>query len=128
MIADKTLITTLVFSGNLIKEKWNNTHDAFVRSLRKKSGEAAIKKYLYADFLQFLLKITEKGETESSIRGAGKNESTETQEEETEIVVQQIDEASTSSRDAGTLQHRRRKTTKVSDEIVRKILKSLEKI
>lgn len=129
MIADKTLITTLVFSGNLIKEKWNNTRDAFVRSLRKKSGQAATKKYLYADFLQFLLKITEKDETESSICGEGKNESTETQEEEeTETVVQQMDEASTSSRDAGTLQHRRRKTTKVSDEIDRKILKSLEKI
>jgi len=39
-----------------------------------------------------------------------------------------MDEASTSSRDAGTLQHRRWKTTKVSDEIDRKILKSLEKI
>ena len=129
MIADKTLITTLVFSGNLIKEKWNNTRDAFVRSLRKKSDQAATKIYLYADFLQFLLKITEKDETESSICGEGKNEFTETQEEEeTETVVQQTDEASTSSRDAGTLQHRRRKATKVSDEIDRKILKSLEKI
>ena len=39
-----------------------------------------------------------------------------------------MDEASTSSREAGTLQHRRRKTTKVSDEIGRKILKSLEKM
>ena len=126
MIADKTLITTLVFSGNLIKEKWNNTGDAFVRFLRKKSGQAATKKYLYADFLQFLLKITEKDETKSSICGEGKNESTEKQEEEeTETVVQQMDGASTSSRDAGTLQ---RKTTEVSDEIDRKILKSVEKI
>ena len=137
MIADKTLITTLVFSGNLMKEKWNNTRDAFVRSLRKKSGQAATKKYLYTDFLQFLLKITEKDETESSICGECKNESTQTQEEEEmETVVQQMDEVSTSSRDtgtlqhradAGTLQHRRWKTTKVSDEIDRKILKSLEK-
>jgi hypothetical protein len=39
-----------------------------------------------------------------------------------------MDEASTSSRGAETLQHRRRKTTKVNDEIDRKILKSLEKI
>jgi len=43
-------------------------------------------------------------------------------------VVQEMDEASTSSRDAGTIRHRRRKTTKISDEIDRKILKSLEKI
>jgi hypothetical protein len=114
--------------GNQIKEKWNNTRDAFVRSLRKKTGQAATKKYLYADFLQFLLKITEKDETESSICGEGKNESADTQEEEdTETVVQQMDEEATSSTDAGTLQHRRRKTTKVSDEIDRKIPKSLKK-
>ena len=88
MIADKTLITTLLFSGSLIKEKWNITRDAFGISLRKKSGQAALKKYLYADFFQCLLKITEKDETESSICGEGKNESTETQEEEeTETVV-----------------------------------------
>jgi len=43
--------------------------------LRKKSVQAAIKMYLYADFFQFLLKITEKDETESSICGEGKNES-----------------------------------------------------
>lgn len=93
MIADKTLITTLVFSGNLIKEKWNNTRDAFVRSLRKKSGQAATKKYLYADFLQLLLKITEKDETEFSICREGKSESTDTQEEEeTQTVVQQIEQ------------------------------------
>ena len=113
MIADKTLITKLVFSGNLIKEEWNNTRDAFVKSLRKKSGQAATKKYLYANFCQFLLKITQKDETESSICGEGKNESTDTQEEEeTETVVKQMDEASTSSRDAGKLQHRRRKKPK----------------
>jgi hypothetical protein len=97
--------------------------------LRKKSGQAATKNYLYADFLQFLLKISDKDETESSICGEGKNVCTETQEEEeTEIAVQQMDEASTSSRGAGTLQHRRRKTTKENDEIDRKIPKSLEKM
>ena len=83
---------------------------------------------MYADFLQFLLKVTEKDEKESSILGEGKDESTETQvEEETVTAVQEMDEASTSSRDAGTLQHRRQKASKVNDEIDRKILKS-EKI
>jgi len=68
-----------------------------MRSLRKTSGQAATKKYLYADFLEFLLKIYAKDETESSICGEDKNESSETQEEEeTETSVQQIDEASTS--------------------------------
>jgi len=45
-----------------------------MRSLRKKSGQAATKKYLNADFLQFLLKLTENDETKSSICGEGKNE------------------------------------------------------
>jgi hypothetical protein len=49
-------------------------------------------------------------------------------EEETVTEVQEMDEASTSSRDAGTLQHRRRKASKVNDEIDIKIQKSLEKI
>ena len=49
-----------------------------MRSSIKKSGQAATKKYLYADFIRFLLKVTEKDETESSICGGGKNESTET--------------------------------------------------
>jgi hypothetical protein len=80
--ADKNLITTLGFSGCQIKDKLNNIRDSFFRSLRKKSGQAATKNYLYADFLQLLLKVTEKGETESSILGEGENESTETQVEE----------------------------------------------
>jgi hypothetical protein len=36
------------------------------------------KNYLYADNLQFLLEVTEKDETESSVLGEGKDESTET--------------------------------------------------
>jgi hypothetical protein len=54
--------------------------------LEKESGQAATKRYFYADFLQFLFKISDKDETESDICGEVKNESTETQEEEeTEI-------------------------------------------
>ena len=62
----------------------------------------------------------------SRICGEGKNEPTETHEEkETETVVQQMDEASTSSRDASTSET---EDNQVSDEIDRKILKLLEKI
>ena len=104
-----------------------NTGDVFVRSLTKKIGQAATKQYLYADFLQFLLKITEKDEAECSVCGEGKNESIETQEEEeTESVVQQMDEASASSRDAGT--QGRFDIGDGSVEIDRKILKPLGKI
>jgi hypothetical protein len=122
--ADKNLFTTLGFSGCQIKDKCNNIRDAFFRSLIKKGGQSATIKYLYADFLQFLLKVNEKDETESSILGENMTESTETQAEE-ETAVQEIDEASTSSRDAETLQRRRRKASQV-DEIYRRILKSLE--
>jgi hypothetical protein len=76
--ADKNLITTLGFSGCENKDKWKNIRDAIFRSLRKKSGQAKTKNYLYAHFLQFLLKVTEKDETESSILGECKDESTET--------------------------------------------------
>nr|CAD7446906.1 unnamed protein product [Timema bartmani] len=90
--------------GNLIKEKWNNIRDAFTRSLRKKSGQAATKNYLYNDVLQFLLRTTDKDETESSIRRDDNNETAETQEEkEMEIAVQQseYEETSTSGGGAG---------------------------
>jgi hypothetical protein len=118
VIADKNLITTLGFSGNLIKEKWNNTRDEI---LEKEKWPGSNKKYLYAEFLQFLLKISDKDETKTSICGEGKNESTETQEEEeTETAVQQVDEASTSRRGAGTLHNRRQKTTKLNDETDRR--------
>jgi hypothetical protein len=55
-------------------EKWDNTRDAFIRSLRKKSGQAVTEKYVYADFLQFLLKKSDKDDKESSICVEGKNE------------------------------------------------------
>jgi hypothetical protein len=104
----------LLFSGNLIKDKWNNIRDAFMRSLRQKSRQAATKKYLYADFLQFLLKIRQEKYEARIIQ-------LRQLEEETETVVQQMDQASTSSRGAGKLQHQRRKTNKLKDEINRKI-------
>ncbi|KAK9712509.1 hypothetical protein QE152_g24847 [Popillia japonica] len=47
-----------------ISTKWQNVRDAFVRPLKKKSGQ---RKYLYHDQLLFLLKIVNKDQTESSI-------------------------------------------------------------
>jgi ERCC4-type nuclease len=83
---------------------------------------------LYAECLQFLLKVTGKDETHSSILGEQNNECTETKEEEETVhAVQEMDEASTSIGDAGTLHHRKRKASQ-ADEIERKILKSLEKM
>lgn len=46
--------------------KWSNIRDAFMRSLRTKSGQAAKKKYIYTEHLNFLLKVAQKDETESN--------------------------------------------------------------
>ncbi|KAF7274978.1 hypothetical protein GWI33_012305 [Rhynchophorus ferrugineus] len=46
--------------------KWSNIRDSFLRSLRTKSGQAAKKKYIYSDYLQFLLKVANKDDTESN--------------------------------------------------------------
>ena len=39
-----------------------------MKSLKKKSGQATSKKYLYHDNLQFLLKVVQKDDTDSSIQ------------------------------------------------------------
>lgn len=46
--------------------KWTNTRDAFMRSLKTKSGQAAKRKYVYHDHLLFLLVLQEPSETQSS--------------------------------------------------------------
>ena len=54
-------------SGDAIRTKWDNIRDAFLRSLRTKSGQAAKKSYMYAEHLQFLLKAAKKGITTSNL-------------------------------------------------------------
>lgn len=46
--------------------KWTNIRDAFMRSLRTKSGQGAKKCYMYGDHLQFLLKVADKDDTDSN--------------------------------------------------------------
>lgn len=48
--------------------KWANVRDAFMRSLRTKSGQAATKSYIYGEHLQFLLKVAQKDTTYSNFR------------------------------------------------------------
>nr|CAD7458902.1 unnamed protein product [Timema tahoe] len=117
--------------SNLIKEKWNNIRDAFTRSLMKKSGQTMTKNYLYNDVLQFLLRTTDKDETESSIHRDNNNDTAETQEEkemETELQQSEYEETLTSSGGVGKRQPLTKRVTPMNDEIDRKILKSLEKI
>ena len=56
----------ILFLGEKIKNRWVNIRDAFVRSLKGKSGQAAKKSYIYHDHLMFLLATQEPSQTESS--------------------------------------------------------------
>ncbi|XP_076256299.1 uncharacterized protein LOC143193794 isoform X2 [Rhynchophorus ferrugineus] len=65
----------------VIMAKWSNIRDSFLRSLRTKSGQSAKKKYIYSDYLQFLLKIAHKGDRESNFsQAATEDDSTEVEE------------------------------------------------
>lgn len=76
------------FSGDLITSKWNNLRDAFVRSLKQKSGQGSKKKYIYYENLQFLMKIVEKDKTESSIRATEHDEIEGSSDNETDTQIQ----------------------------------------
>nr|CAI5828710.1 unnamed protein product [Callosobruchus analis] len=49
--------------GEIITGKWQNIRDSFIKYLRKKSGEARKKKYIYNDNLTCLLKVVKPDET-----------------------------------------------------------------
>ncbi|CAH1984152.1 unnamed protein product [Acanthoscelides obtectus] len=80
--------------GEAIRGKWQNIRDSFVKSLKKKSGQATTKKYMYHDNLTFLLKVVQSDDTQSSIDDTQDNEHSllkETQNEaerESEVQVQ----------------------------------------
>lgn len=59
------IITSIL--RDLIIGKWHNIRDAFIRSLKKKSGQGYTKNYIYSEQLKCLLKIAQKDNTESSI-------------------------------------------------------------
>lgn len=61
------LVIITCFLGDVIIGKWQNIRDAFIRSLKKKSGQGYTKNYIYSEQLKFLLKIAQKDDTESSI-------------------------------------------------------------
>lgn len=48
-------------------KKWANMRDSFVQSLRTKTGQGFHKKYLYAEQLNFLLKVVDKANTDSNL-------------------------------------------------------------
>ncbi|KAF5276966.1 hypothetical protein FQR65_LT16114 [Abscondita terminalis] len=101
-------------SGKVIHDKWKHIRDAFANSRKKRSGDKRTKKYIYFEQMQFLLKVLEKDDTESSI-------SENTTEKE-----QVSDEAAVSEQTPrDSCAPKRRKVTSI-DERDKAILKALE--
>lgn len=70
----------VIFSGKEVTKRWGNLRDAFSKSKKKlkeckKSGSGAstIKKYIYADQMQFLNKMFESREVAESLEGRADN-------------------------------------------------------
>lgn len=62
----------LLFLGKAVQLKWNNLRDAFVRHGREKlhksgDGTKPTKTYIYANQLEFLRKVTDSRQTETSL-------------------------------------------------------------
>lgn len=47
-------------------KRWGTIRDGYMRSLRTTTGQGAKKKYMYSDYLSFLLKIAQKDDTVSN--------------------------------------------------------------
>ncbi|KAF5277504.1 hypothetical protein FQR65_LT03842 [Abscondita terminalis] len=111
-------------SGDVITTKWQNLRDAFVRSLKKKSGQGVQRKYLYHDQLQFLLKIVSKDETVSSIpETAFDNDSTEDYQNDSLLPLHST--PPTSEDNSRELKRRRNSKGNKRDPIEEEILKKL---
>jgi hypothetical protein len=109
-----------MFVGGLITAKWQNIRDSFVKSLKKKSGQSANKKYLYQDNLLFLLKIVQKDDTQSSIDES--QDVNELPEEEAETPVDE-----NTSGTIPKITSNPRKKARLQDSIDREILDALNK-
>lgn len=117
-------------SGEIITGKWQNIRDSFIKSLKKRSGEARKKKYLYHDNLTFLLKVVQSDETQSSlddsqnVQQSHVNE-TELEEAVTDDIQVQSHVRQVHSRDNDT--HKAPKRGRLQEEIDTRLLKALEK-
>lgn len=63
----KSKMIKKIYLGDKIMNRWANIRDAFMRSLKTKSGQAAKNNYIYHEHLLFLLAWNEPSETESSL-------------------------------------------------------------
>ncbi|CAH1969511.1 unnamed protein product [Acanthoscelides obtectus] len=108
--------------GDAITTKWQNIRDAFVRSLKKKSGQGAQRKYVYHDQLQFLLQVMNKDETISSISDEEVHQGEETENSNEVPPTPAISKASSRSSHASkTRQGRKRLADPIELEIRKKL-------
>jgi hypothetical protein len=109
------------FLGQLVSGKWQNVRDCFIKSLKKKSGQAISKNYIYHDNLQFLMKIVQKDDTVSSLeRCQPLPDSGDEKQEETVVEVQSQDEAKITCNP--------RKRRRLQQDIEREMLKALRDV
>lgn len=100
--------------------KWSNIRDTFIKSLKTKSGQAAKKKYIYSDNLQFLLKTVTPDETDSSIPTQNDSESRpESQQSSHSHHDQSIPSPSTST--SSTIRRGTKRLNAVDAEILKAI-------
>ncbi|KAL4104697.1 hypothetical protein QTP88_019979 [Uroleucon formosanum] len=117
--------------GEIINGKWQNIREAFVKSLKKKSGQYTSKKYLYHDHLTFLLKVVQSDDTESSIDDTQHdkysllNEDHDIRESESNIEIQSQQNVSVVQNDKRNFPKKARLQERQED-IDRQILKALE--
>lgn len=116
-------MTILIFiSANAVMSKWSNIRDTFIKSLKTKSGQAAKKKYVYSDNLQFLLKTVTPDETDSSIPTQPDSEDRpESQQSSTSHLDQSFPSTSKSTQES-----KKRTGTKRLNTVDAEILKAIQ--
>lgn len=121
------------FLAEIITAKWQNIRDSFVKSLKKKTGEARKKKYIYHDNLTFLLKVVQSDDTQSSLDDSQYDEQSQitesqTEEEEEEAAADkttQVQSCKITAKAKDTYNPPKR--ARLQEEVDRRILTALEK-
>lgn len=110
----------------MITTKWQNIRDAFIRSLKNRSGQGYTKKYIYSDQLKFLLKIVQKDDTESSINESELFKKVDDIEKNIENDIESLSNEIMQSPEHSKSTIKKNKRQLLDDALDREILKSLK--
>ncbi|VEN34554.1 unnamed protein product [Callosobruchus maculatus] len=112
--------------GKEVTKRWANLRDAFLKSQRKlkecKRSGGRMKKYVYADQMQFLNKLLQTREVAESLEGITENNG----DEEVDTVSDSLLPPKKASRETTKPQEYKRRRRRRPDELELKILKALE--